>query len=72
MSPVQSRLLNMTARDVIGTVIKFRSPKTYRVRTGRIFAISAGGVRVIGHRGSKMFLNWSDLLEVVDARLLAK
>jgi hypothetical protein len=68
MTPLQSRLLNMTARDVIGTVIKFRSPKTLRFRTGRIFAISGGGVRVIGRRGVKFFLGWSDLLEVVDMR----
>lgn len=68
MNPIAARLLNMTARDVIGTAVKFRSPKTLRVRTGRIFAISGGGVRVIGRRGVKFFLGWSDLLEVVDMR----
>lgn len=65
---VQSRLLDMTARDVIGTVVKFRSPKTHRVKTGRIVAISGGGVRVIGRRGVQSFLYWSDLLEIVDMR----
>ena len=71
MNPVASALLNMTARDVIGTVVKFRSPKTLRVRRGRIVRISAGGVRVICPKGGQFYIGWSDLLEIVDMRRAA-
>ena len=71
MNPVQSRLLNMTARDVIGTIIKFRSPKSLRVRLGRITSISGSGVRVVTPKASTFFLVWSDLLEVVEPKLMS-
>lgn len=58
----------MTARDVIGTIIKFRSPKSLRVRMGRITCISGSGVRVVTPKANTFFLVWSDLLEVVDMR----
>lgn len=62
----QSRLLDTSARDVIGTVIKFRSPKSLRVRMGRITSISGSGVRVVTPKASTFYLVWSDLLEIVE------
>lgn len=67
MNPVATNLLNLPARSVIGTVVKFRSPKSLRVRQGRITCISAAGVRVVTPKASTFFLAWSDLLEILNA-----
>lgn len=67
MNPVATNLLSLPARDVIGTVVKFRSPHTDRVRVAPITSISASGVRVLTKRdGLLYFLAWSDLIEVVE------
>lgn len=68
MNPVAARLLNMTARDVIGTVVKFRSPRSLRVRAGKIRGISATGVRVATSKGDPFVLTWGDLLEIVEPK----
>jgi len=64
MTAVGSALLDLPTRTVIGTVIKFRSPKSLRVRSGRITSISASGVRVISSHDANFFLVWSDILEI--------
>jgi hypothetical protein len=64
MTAVGSTLLDLPARTVIGTVIKFRSPRSLRVRSGRITSISASGVRVISSHATTFFLSWGDLLEI--------
>jgi hypothetical protein len=66
MNPTATRLLNMTARDVIGSVVKFRSPKTDRIRTGKIRGISAEGVRVVTPTHDPFMLRWEHLLEVIE------
>jgi hypothetical protein len=68
MNPVATQLLDTPARQVIGTIITFRSPKTLRVRQGRIRGISATGVRVVTPTGDPFILVWSDLLEVVNGK----
>ena len=65
MSAVQSHLLDQSARQVIGTVVKFRNPKSLRVCRGRITSISGSGVRVVTPKAKTFFLVWSDLLEVI-------
>ena len=64
-SPVGNALLDLSARTVIGTVVKFRNPKSLRVRSGRSTSISASGVRVVSSHATTFFLVWSDLLEIV-------
>jgi hypothetical protein len=66
MTPIAETLLNLPAREVIGTTVKFRSPKTLRVRTGHVVSISAGGVRVAAPHRAEFFLAWSDLLETTE------
>lgn len=66
MNPTATALLDMSARNVIGTIVKYRSPKSTRVRTGRITCISAAGVRVVSPHDTTFFLGWSDLLEIVE------
>ena len=65
MTAVGSSLLDLPARNVIGTVVKFRNPKSLRVRQGRITSISASGVRVVSSHATTFFLSWGDLLEIV-------
>ena len=66
MNPTATRILSMTARDVIGSVVKFRSPKTDRIRTGKIRGISANGVRVVCPNDDTFLLLWEHLLEVIE------
>lgn len=64
MSEVAEMLLDMSAREVIGTKIKFLSPKSMRVRRGIIRGISATGVRVATPSGDPFILLWSEILEI--------
>ena len=64
MTAVSEMLLDMSARDVIGTKIKFRSFRTLRVRRGIIRGISATGVRVVTPTGDPFILTWGEILEI--------
>lgn len=64
MTAASEMLLDMSARDVIGTQIKFLSPKSMRVRRGIIRGISATGVRVVTPTGDPFILLWSEILEI--------
>ena len=64
MTAVSEMLLDMSARDVIGTRIKFLSPKSMRVRRGIIRGISATGVRAVTPTGDPFILLWSEILEI--------
>ena len=63
MSPHAEKLLSMSARDVIGSTIKFRSLKSNRTRTGNITSISASGVKVITYDSKQAIVTWSEILE---------
>jgi hypothetical protein len=65
MTAVADLLLDMSARDVIGTKIKFLSPKSMRVRRGIVRGISATGVRVVTPTGDPFILLWSEILEIL-------
>jgi len=65
MTAVADLLLDMSARDVIGTKIKFLSPKSVRVRRGIVRGISATGVRVVTPTGDPFILLWSEILEIL-------
>jgi hypothetical protein len=65
MIAVENVLLDMSARDVIGTKIKFLSPKSMRVRRGIVRGISATGVRVVTPTGDPFILLWSEILEIL-------
>jgi hypothetical protein len=64
MTAVSEMLLDMSAREVIGTKIKFLSPKSMRVRRGIIRGISATGVRVVTPTGDPFILTWGEILEI--------
>lgn len=64
MTAVAEMLLDMSAREVIGTRIKFLSPKSMRVRRGIVRGISATGVRVSTPAGDPFILLWSEILEI--------
>jgi hypothetical protein len=64
MTAVENVLLDMSARDVIGTKIKFLSPKSLRVRRGIVRGISATGVRAVTPTGDPFILLWSEILEI--------
>jgi hypothetical protein len=64
MTAVENVLLDMSARDVIGTKIKFLSPKSMRVRRGIVRGISATGVRIVTPTGDPFILLWSEILEI--------
>ena len=64
MTAVSERLLDMSAREVIGIKIKFLSPKSLRVRRGIIRGISATGVRVVTPTGDPFILTWGEILEI--------
>ena len=64
MTAVADLHLDMSARDVIGTKIKFLSPKSMRVRRGIIRGISATGVRIVTPTGDPFILLWSEILEI--------
>ena len=64
MTAVSEMLLDMSAREVIGTKIKFLSPKSMRVRRGIIRGISATGVRAVTPTGDPFILLWSEILEI--------
>ena len=64
MTAVSEMLLDMSAREVIGTRIKFLSPKSMRVRRGIIRGISATGVRAVTPTGDPFILLWSEILEI--------
>lgn len=64
MTAVSEMLLDMSARDVIGTRIKFLSPKSMRVRRGIVRGISATGVRAVTPAGDPFILLWSEILEI--------
>jgi hypothetical protein len=64
MTAVENVLLDMSARDVIGTKIKFLSPKSLRVRRGIVRGISATGVRIVTPTGDPFILLWSEILEI--------
>jgi hypothetical protein len=66
MNPTAKRLLATPAGQVIGMVVKFRSPKTDRIRTGKIRGISAEGVRVVTPTHDPFMLKWEHLLEVIE------
>jgi hypothetical protein len=68
MNPTATRLLNITTREFIGSVVKFRSPKTDRIRTGKIRGISANGVCVVCPNDDTFLLQWEHLLEVVEGK----
>lgn len=63
MNPHAEKLLSMSARDVIGSTIKFRSLKSNRTRTGNITSISASGVRVITYDSKQAIVTWPEILE---------
>lgn len=65
MNPTAETLLNTSARDVIGLVVTFRSPKSKRIRKGKIRGISATGVRVATLDGDPFLLLWEHLISVV-------
>ena len=64
MTAVSEMLLDMSAREVIGTQIKFRSFRALRVRRGIIRGISATGVRVVTPTGDPFILTWGEILEI--------
>jgi hypothetical protein len=64
MTAVENALLDMSAREVIGTRIKFLSPKSMRVRRGIVRGISATGVRIVTPTGDPFILLWSEILEI--------
>ena len=66
MNPHAEKLLSMSARDVIGSTIKFRSLKSNRTRTGNITSISASGVKLITLDRRLMIVGWSEILEVTN------
>lgn len=64
MSPHASLILDMPVRRAIGTVIKFRSHRTLRVRRGRIVRVCGSGVRVVGRKLVASFVAWDSVLEI--------
>jgi hypothetical protein len=68
MSLAANTLLRLPVREAIGAKVAYVSPKTKRERKGEVISVAFSGVRVENLDKVVEFVNFRDLLQLLDRK----